>query len=116
MPYWVQQDKGPHVAQIEQTVAEFRAGTIPPSVAWDQMVALYLVCRGNQPGRSEIDFAESYERHARQGADSMDYMLTIWFPLYANMWASDKPFSAMKAIAEKMSRENGAVYSVNYEY
>ena len=111
MPYWVQQDKGAHIAQIERTVADYRAGLLTVPAAWDRMVRLYRDCRGE----GGIDFAESFERHRRQGADSMDYMLTIWFPLYANMWDSDKPFRVLKAIANKMSGPD-VVYSVNYEY
>jgi len=112
MPYWVAQRQGPHHDAIDAIVRAWKADELDTRAAWDRLSTLYLQCRPDD--RRNIP---ELEKQADRGKACLEYMITTWFPLYANMYASDKPYPAMAAAARQLERQHpGTKFTVEYEY
>ncbi len=115
MPYWVAQKQGPLVNEINAITTVFLVSDRSVAIqraAYDALLAIYYRERGNGCKPQTFD-----ERTAGHDPIDESYMITIWFPLYANMpWSDGKSHEASRA-AQRLERENpGTLYEVCYEY
>jgi len=103
MPYWVEQTKGQHKADIDNAREMYRKGIYTVEDAWSKMQALYLV---THPTREPPALAD-HEHNT-------DYMLLTWFPLYANMWFEDTERKCRQFVRQMNDWQS--TYQVCYEY
>jgi len=109
MPYWVEQTKGQHTDDIKAIVSHYKHANLDAQDAWCKLAALYSEIR---PDREP----PNYDDHASGKGSSVEYMLTTWFPLYANMWFSES-FESCKHERDRLNhtRPNDR-FEIFYEY
>ncbi|MFQ6105694.1 MAG: hypothetical protein ACE5NL_01305 [Candidatus Hydrothermarchaeaceae archaeon] len=126
MPFWVYQRKGAVHDEIEAITAAYRAGTMDAKTAWLKLSEIYKTVHGHYPEHREwvdgewtviTDPIKNYELHSKGHGSPVDYMITFWFPMYANMWASDRPRIEMEKTARMLeSKYSNTEFAVGYEY
>jgi hypothetical protein len=112
MSYWVSQSAGPTVDRVNEIVAAYKAGQLDARAAWLELAEIYCSLNGQYPNR--VEPLKHFEYHQAQG--DVDYMLTDWFPRFANIWYVGWP-NECEAIAWQLERENpGTKFQVRHDY
>jgi len=112
MPYWVSQSVGPTIARVNETVKAYKAGEIDARTAWLSLAEVYREVNGNYPNK--VAPLKHFEYH--QACGDPDYMITDWFPRFANTWYVGWP-EECKEIASQLEKKNpGTKFQVRHEY
>jgi len=104
MSFWVMQIKGEHVERLNGILRHYKKGTLDVADTWAKLCALYVECN---PTREP----PLLEEHSH----NIDYMITTWFPLYANFWYEGSK-SECERWVWRMAYSTGNHYKVCYEY
>lgn len=110
MPYWVEQRLGSHKEACNKIVKEYREGQIDGETARSQFCKLY--CKAN--GITEMP--EWWRNSHGPDRPVSNYEITLWFPLYANMWWSDGTASEGERSRVALERKHGGKFELCWEY
>ncbi len=103
MIYWVEQIKGSQIDSVRKVRQHLSEGAIDELEAWTRYVKLYKSVSNSEP--------PSYTHSAGHGA-SIDYMLKIWFPRYANVFYSGSKRKCQQYVDENTTKdEQYTIYS-----
>ncbi len=116
MPFWVAQKTGPLVNEINAITDAFRKSdrsVDAQRIAYNALESIYH----RERGATAYKVQSFDERTAGHDPIDEDYMITIWFPLYANMpWSDGKSHEASREVQRLEARNPGTRYEVCYEY